>query len=218
MWKSCAQSEQVKEWRSPPFCRNFQSGTRSLHAQRYHCCSRLCTNQSRVCTVHSARSKTTKDSTYTYHYRKGACCTCSATTTPITPYCAQSAIPSCTLRISRQRCTRIQTHTYQRNAKKALCACMCMLLLLYPQMSTHQCTKVCTVSKHKKHTMHYRCTNAALAVLPPFATTGSPASICAQFTMCSCAQSFETMYIYMYLFNKWHVSLRTVHRLMCTHH
>ena len=164
----------------------------------------------RVCTEHSARSKTTKDSTYTYHYRKGACCTCSATTTPITPYCA----PACTLRISRQRCTRIQTHTYQRNAKKALC----MLLLLYPQMSTHQCTKVCTVSKHKKHTMHYRCTNAALAVLPPFATTGSPASICAQFTMCSCAQSFETMYIYMYLFNKWHVSLRTVHRLMCTHH
>ena len=155
---------------------------------------------------------------HTYHYRKGACCTCSATTTPITPYCAQSAIPSCTLRISRQRCTRTQTHTYQRNAKKALCACMCMLLLLYPQMSTHQCTNVCTVSKHKKHTMHYRCTNAALAVLPPFATTGSPASICAQFTMCSCAQSFETMYIYMYLFNKWHVSLRTVHRLMCTHH
>ena len=63
MWKSCAQSEQVKEWRSPPFCRNFQSGTRSLHAQRYHC-SRLCTNQSRVCTEHSARSKTTKDSTH----------------------------------------------------------------------------------------------------------------------------------------------------------
>ena len=107
--------------------------------------------------------------------------------------------PACTLRISRQRCTRIQTHTYQRNAKKALCACMCMLLLLYPQMSTHQCTKVCTVSKHKKHTMHYRCTNAALAVLPPFATTGSPASICAQFTMCSCAQSFETMYICIFL-------------------
>ena len=124
----------------------------------------------RVCTEHSARSKTTKDSTYTYHYRKGACCTCSATTTPVTPYCAQSSIPSCTLRISRQRCTRIQTLTYQRNAKKALC----MLLLLYPQMSTHQCTNVCTVSKHKKHTMHYRCTNAALAVLPPFATTGSP--------------------------------------------
>ena len=41
-------------------------------------------------------------------------------------------------------------------------------------MSTHQCTNVCTVSKHEKHTMHYRCTNAALAVLPPFATTGSP--------------------------------------------
>ena len=54
----------MKEWRSPPFCRNFQSGTRSLHAQRYHCCSRLCTNQSRVCTEHSARSKTTKDSTH----------------------------------------------------------------------------------------------------------------------------------------------------------
>ena len=64
MWKSCAQSEQVKEWRSPPFCRNFQSGTRSLHAHRYHCCSRLCTNRSRVCTEHSARSKTTKDSTH----------------------------------------------------------------------------------------------------------------------------------------------------------
>ena len=54
----------MKEWRSPPFCRNFQSGTRSLHAQRYHCCSRLCTNRSRVCTEHSARSKTTKDSTH----------------------------------------------------------------------------------------------------------------------------------------------------------
>ena len=155
----------MKEWRPPPFCRNFQSGTRSLHAHRYHCCSRLCTNQSRVHTVHLHIVKQQKIA-HTYHYRKGACCTCSATTTPITPYCA----PACTLRISRQRCTRIQTHTYQRNAKEALC----MLLLLYPQMSTHQCTNVCTVSKHKKHTMHYRCTNAALAVLPPFATTGSP--------------------------------------------
>ena len=57
MWKSCAQSELVKEWRSPPFCRNFQSGTRSLHAQRYHCCSRLCTNQSRVCTVHAVKQQ-----------------------------------------------------------------------------------------------------------------------------------------------------------------
>ena len=159
----------MKEWRSPPFCRNFQSGTRSLHAQRYHCCSRLCTNQSTECAQSTVHAVKQQKIAHTYYYRKGARCMCSATTTPITPYCA----PACTLRISRQRCTRIQTHTYQRNAKKALCACMCMLLLLYPQMSTHQCTNVCTFSKHKKHTMHYRCTNAALAVLPPFATTGS---------------------------------------------
>ena len=91
MWKSCAQSELVKEWRSPPFCRNFQSGTRSLHAHRYHCCSRLCTNQRRVCSVHIVKQQKIA---HTYHYRKGACCTCSATTTPITPYCAQSTIPS----------------------------------------------------------------------------------------------------------------------------
>ena len=121
MRKSCAQSEQVKEWRSPPFCRNFQSGTRSLHAQRYHCCSRLCTNQSRVCTEHSARSKTTKDSTYTYHYRKGACCTCSATTTPVTPYCAQSSIPSLhTAHIKAKVHTDTNTHISTQRKKGAV--------------------------------------------------------------------------------------------------
>ena len=218
MWKSCAQSELVKEWRSPPFCRNFQSGTRWLHAQRYHCWSRLCTNQSRVCTEHSARSKTTKDSTYTYHYRKGACCTCSATTTPVTPYCAQSSIPSCTLRISRQRCTRTQTHTYQRNAKRRCvhaCACYYCYTLKWALINAQMCalfqstkSTPCTIGAQTPPLPCY------LHLLPQALL----ASICAQFTMCSCAQSFETMYIYMYLFNKWHVSLRTVHRLMCTHH
>ena len=164
----------MKEWRSPPFCRNFQSGTRSLHAHRYHCCSRLCTNQSKVCTVHTVKQQKIA---HTYHYRKGACCTCSATTTPITPYCAQNAIPSLHI-VQMKAKVHTDTNTKRKhtniNAKKAICACM--LLLLYPEMCTRQCTNVCTGLKHKKHTMHYRCTNAALAVLPPIATTGSPSS------------------------------------------
>ena len=84
-------------------------------------------------------------------------------------------------------------------------------------MSTHQCTNVCTVSKHKKHTMHYRCTNAALAVLPPFATTGSPSfNLCTIHNVQLCTELRNN--VHMYLFNKVLVSLRTVHRLMCTHH
>ena len=189
MWKSCAQSELVKEWRSPPFCRNFQSGTRSLHAQRYHCCSRLCTNQSRVCTEHAVKQQKI------------------ARTHIITEkaLAARAVLPLLQLlHIVHQlahcayqgKGAHGYKHTHINATQKRRCACYYCYTLKWALINAQMCalfqstkSTPCTIGAQTPPLPCY------LHLLPQALL----ASICAQFTMCSCAQSFETMYICIFL-------------------
>ena len=144
----------MKEWRSPPFCRNFQSGTRSLHAHRYHCCSRLCTNQSKV---HSAQGKTTKDSTHIslqkrrllhvqcYHY--------SILCTERNPQLAHCTYQG---KGAHGYKHKTQTHTYQRK-KGAMCMHVITAIPSNVHSSMHKCVHWFKTQKaHHALSMHKR--------------------------------------------------------------